>query len=418
MSVTPTNTARSIINLFSTSLLMSFGHGMIIPTIAVMAAEFDVSIGLAAQIVTAHALGRFAAPLPAGIIVDRLGTRSAMIIGPVMVIVGAFAAAATPSFGLMLLAMFLAGAGDSMWMSAREVAGVDLVRPDRRGRLMSGFMGISSIGMAMGPLLGGLLTELVNFRSVFLVYMALAFVVLVFSLGSGVMKRSGQVRRAPVQGEHGGKPSFFLVQHLLEWAALLREIAPEFRTTYGVLVFVTTVMMLYRMVLQSMLPLYAGSYLGYSPIQVGLLFSVSGVLVFVMIVPVGFVTDKIGRKWATVPSTAIPGLAFLVMPFVDGFPALLGIASVIGLAQGLSLGAVATSTYDVIPESGRGRLQALRRTIAEVGGVSGPVMGGIVANAYNPGAAFLVTGPILIFAALLLALVAKETLVKQRASLA
>ena len=89
-----------------------------------------------------------------------------------------------------------------------------------------------------------------------------------------------------------------------------------------------------------------------------------------------------------------------------------------GMAQGLSLGAVATSTYHVIPDSGRGRLQALRRTIAEVGGVSGPVMGGIVANAYNPGAAFLVTGPILIVAALLLALVAKETLVKQPASVA
>ena len=48
-------------------------------------------------------------------------------------------------------------------MSAREVAGVNLVRADQRGRLMSGFMGISSTGMALGPALGGLVTELVNF---------------------------------------------------------------------------------------------------------------------------------------------------------------------------------------------------------------------------------------------------------------
>ena len=67
------DTARSVINLFSTSLAMSFGHGMIIPTIPVMAAYFDVSIGLAAQVVTAHALGRFAGPLPTGIIVDPAG---------------------------------------------------------------------------------------------------------------------------------------------------------------------------------------------------------------------------------------------------------------------------------------------------------------------------------------------------------
>ena len=77
---------------------------------------------------------------------------------------------------------------------------------------------------------------------------------------------------------------------------------------------------------------------------------------------------------------------------------------------------MATSTYDVIPQSGRGRLQALRRTIAEVGGVAGPLLGGLLANLYNPGAPFLVYGPVLILAALLLAFLAKETLVKQRAA--
>ena len=173
-------------------------------------------------------------------------------------------------------------------------------------------------------------------------------------------------------------------------------------------------MMMYRMMLQSMLPLYAGAYLDYSPTQVGLLFTTSGAFVFIWIIPAGFITDKIGRKWATVPSTGIPGLAFLALPFVDDFASLLVIASVIGMAQGLSLGSVATSTYDVIPESGRGRLQALRRTIAEVGGVGGPAMGGVIANAYNPGSPFLVVGPIMLFAALLLMVVARETLVKNR----
>ena len=67
------------------------------------------------------------------------------------------------------------------------------------------------------------------------------------------------------------------------------------------------------------------------------------------------------------------------------------------MGQGLSLGSVATSTYDVIPAAGRGRLQALRRTVAELGGVSGPAMGGLIANAYNPGGAFLVVGPLLLF---------------------
>ena len=408
------NTARSVINLFSTSLVMSFGHGMIIPTIPVMAVEFEVSIGLAAQVITAHALGRFASPLPTGIIVDRLGTRSAMIIGPGIVVLGAVLAAAAPTFNIMLLAMFLAGAGDSMWMSAREVAGVNLVHSNQRGRLMSGFMGISSTGMALGPALGGLITELVNFRAVFLVYTFLAVIVWVVAWVSAANTQAEVGRPSPSDHRARGLTLLFVWQHLVEWGRLLKSIVPEYRMTYAVLVFVTTVMMLYRMVLQSMLPLYAGAYLDYSPTQVGLLFSTSGIFVFAMIVPAGFITDKIGRKWATVPSTGIPGLAFLALPFVDSFPALLVISSVIGMGQGLSLGSVATSTYDVIPAAGRGRLQALRRTVAELGGVTGPAMGGLIANAYNPGGAFLVVGPLLMFASLLLAIVAKETLVKHR----
>ena len=409
------DTARSIVNLFSTSLVMSFGHGMIIPTIPVMAVSFEVSIGLAAQVVTAHALGRFASPLPTGMIIDRLGTRSAMIIGPGILVAGAVLAAVTQRFDLMLLAMFTAGAGDSMWMSAREVAGVNLVRSDQRGRLMSGFMGISSAGMALGPVFGGLLTEFVNFRAVFVVYALLALIVWVVAWVSAANIPAEDVRPSSVGPQARALRRFFVWEQLADWGRLLKSIVPEYRVTYGVLVFVTTIMMLYRMVLQSMLPLYAGAYLGYSPTRVGSLFLITAIFVFAMIVPAGFITDKIGRKWATVPSTAIPGLAFLALPFYDSYPALLAISAVIGMGQGLSLGSVATSTYDVIPAAGRGRLQALRRTVAELGGVSGPAMGGLIANAYNPGGAFLVVGPLLLFAAVLLAAVAKETLVKRQA---
>ena len=406
---------RSLVNLLATSLVMSFGHGMIIPIIPVLVGAFDISVGLAAQVVTAHALGRSAGPLPGGMIVDRLGARAAMILGPILVAAGALIAAVAPSFELILLAMFVAGAGDSIWNIAREIAGLDLVRLDQRGRLMSGFMGTSSTGMMVGPLLGGVITVLIDFRAVFFVYAALSIAVLVFSLSAGIGGVARTARASSSASDDNGWRHFSLLEHLRGWGRLLGEIAPKYRATYGVLVFATAAMTIYRMVLQSMLPLYAGIYLGFSPVKVGQLFLVSGIFVFIMIVPAGFVTDKIGRKWATVPSTAIPGLCFLAMPFADSFLELAVISGVLGMANGLSLGSMATSTYDVIPESGRGRLQALRRTIAEVGGVSGPIMAGLIANAYNPGGAFLASAPIMILASLLLAFVAKETLVKQQA---
>jgi MFS family permease len=76
------------------------------------------------------------------------------------------------------------------------------------------------------------------------------------------------------------------------------------------------------------------------------------------------------------------------------------------------LGSIATSTYDVVPAQVRGRLQAVRRTVAELGSGLAPLVGGYLANAFNPGVPFLVYAPLLVLSAALLAGVGKETLEK------
>lgn len=117
-----------------------------------------------------------------------------------------------------------------------------------------------------------------------------------------------------------------------------------------------------------------------------------------------------GRKWATVPSTGIPALAFLFIPFSDTFLQLAVLVSLLGVANGLSLGSLATSTYDVVPPNARGRLQAARRTVAEIGAVCAPLLGGILANTFNPGVPFLAYAPLLVLSAVMLAVVGRETL--------
>ena len=393
--------------LYLTSLAMSFGQGMVVPTIPVFEAEFGVSVGAAAQIITAHALGRFFGPVPGGILVDRLGARLSIVASPAIVAAAVLSIAVAPSFAVVLAAMFAAGAAEAVWMIGREIAGVDLVRPEQRGRLMSGFMGFTSTGQAVGPALGGILVMTSGLQSVYYVYGGLALGVLVISLAGGVGKSTGEAVRARAATRTSMRFSPAAI------VDLVKQIEPGLRRSYLVFVFATFAMMLYRMVLQAMLPLYAGSYLGFSPSQVGLLFFISGIFVFIMIIPAGFITDKLGRKWATVPSTALPAVSFILFPFADTFTQLALLSALLGIANGLSLGSIATSTYDVVPAASRGRLQALRRTVSEVGGVSGPLAGGLIANASHPGIPFLVFAPVLLMAAALLAFGAKETLVKR-----
>ena len=398
-------TARGLITLYASALLAGM-WSMMVPAVPVMATAFAVSPGTAAQTITALALGRFAGMPLSGVVLDRLGTRAALTAGPALACGAALLAGITPWFSLILALLFLIGVGESIWVIAREVAGIDLTRQDQRGRVLSGFHGINNLGLALGPLFGGLLTEAVGFRAVFFGYAACA-VTSVF-LGVAV----GAAHTQPPAPSAGVADWGFaaLGRRLRGLKDLFEQISPDLRTTYIVLVLATFTSFMHRVTTQSMLPLLATAKMGLSPKEIGMLFTISGFSVFAMILPAGFVIDKVGRKWATVPSTGIPAVAFLLIPFANNFFQLAVLISFLGIANGLSLGSLATSTYDVVPPSARGRLQAARRTLAEIGGVAAPLLGGYLADRFNPGVPFLAYAPLLVLSALLLGLLARETL--------
>ena len=397
--------ARGLITLYTSALLAGM-WSMLVPAVPVMATAFAVSPGTAAQTITALALGRFAGMPLSGAVLDRLGTRAALTAGPALACSAALLAGITPWFSLILALLFLIGVGESIWVIAREVAGIDLTRQDQRGRVLSGFHGINNLGLALGPLFGGLLTEAVGFRAVFFGYAACA-VTSVF-LGLAV-----DAAPTPPPAPSAGVPGWgfaALGQRLRGLKDLFQQISPDLRTTYIVLVLATFTSFMHRVTTQSMLPLLATAQMGLSPKEIGMLFTISGFSVFAMILPAGFVIDKVGRKWATVPSTGIPAVAFLLIPFANNFFQLAVLISFLGIANGLSLGSLATSTYDVVPPSARGRLQAARRTLAEIGGVAAPLLGGYLADRFNPGVPFLAYAPLLVLSAILLGLLARETL--------
>ena len=401
-----TSSARPLAALYSATFL-SGAWAMVIPTIPVIAREFDVSAGGAAQIVTAFAIGKFIGTVIGGIALDRMGTRVGLIAGPLVASVASFAAVIAPRLSAILGLVLVMGAADSLWSSAREIAGIDLADRKQRGRVMSSLHGTYNMGAAVCPLLGGWLTDMFSYKAAFVGY-ALATAV---AVGLGFVSRETRPMLASSNVKQDEKRGFGRFRHVLRGARrLLSEIRPDLKSTYLALVLATVASQSQRILVQSILPIYAGFYLQLSPTQIGMLFSISGIIVFAMIIPAGLVMDRVGRKWCTVPSTGIPALVFLLIPLTSSFTQLSILVGLSGFAQGLSLGSIATSTYDVVPSHVRGRLQAARRTVAELGSGLAPMIGGYLANAYNPGMPFLVYAPLLLFSAVLLGFVGKETL--------
>lgn len=400
-------TLRGLTALYG-GTFFSGAWAMIIPTIPVLARQFGVSAGGAAQIITAFALGKFFGTAIAGVLLDRMGTRIALVGGPLIGGAASLCVVWAPWFSLILLLALIMGAADSLWSTAREIAGIDLAHQRQRGRVISGLHGVYTIGAAFSPYAGGTLTEAFGFEAAFIGYSTAT--ALSVAMGFAVPGVAAPQAFAKQDGAAQGWGLAAITIRLRGVRNLYREIDADLRPTYCALVFATLANQSQRVIVQSMLPLYAAYYMHLSPTQVGMLFTISGMIVFVMIVPAGFLMDRVGRKWCTVPSTGIPALVFVLIPATESFIHLAILTGIAGLAQGLSLGSLATSTYDVVPAHARGRLQALRRTIAELGSGVAPLICGYMANVFNPGVPFLVYAPLLVLSAILLAGVGKETL--------
>jgi len=288
------------------STFFSGAWAMIIPTIPVLSQQFEVSAGAAAQIVTAFAIGKFVGTAIGGMILDRMGTRVALVGGPLGAGIASLSAAAAPWLSLILLFALIMGVADSLWATAREISGIDLARRDQRGRVISSLHDTYSIGAAIGPFLGGWLTDLFSFRAAFVGYAVASAVSVFLGFASPDMPLAPVSQKSPRVANGWGLAA--AQQRLRGLVALFNEIHPELRSTYLALCLATLASQSQRIIVQSMLPLYAGAYLHLSSTEIGMLFTISGVIIFAMIIPAGFVMDRVGRKGCTVPSTGVPAL--------------------------------------------------------------------------------------------------------------
>jgi MFS family permease len=314
-----------------------------------------------------------------------------MLAGAVLLTLSGLLSGLAPAFWLVLTGQLVSGVSLALWQVGRELSAIDLVVPRRRGLLLSTFFGVQSVSQALGPLLGGVTVDAVGVRAVFGLQASVALGVLAAALLAG---GGPSARRTATRGP------------LLP---RLGDVDPRYRTTFVVLMLGTFAASLRQSTLSGLLPLL-GAGVGLSGTQVGALFGVVAAVNLVMIGPAGYISDRFGRKAATVPTAALAGLAFLLYPLARGFGELAAVSAVVGVASGFGLGSMTTYTYDITPVRGRGAFQGVRRMAGDLGGLVGPSAGGLVANLFNASAAFLAFAPLHALSALLLVVLARESL--------
>ncbi len=122
--------------------------------------------GSSTSIVLSAYFGAYALVLlPAGELVDRFGVRRLALTGLFVFAIGAAAGALVTSFGELIVARIIQGAGAGLVSPAALAGAVSGFPPERRGSALGIWGASAGMSNLLGPLLGGLLTVAFGWRA-------------------------------------------------------------------------------------------------------------------------------------------------------------------------------------------------------------------------------------------------------------
>ncbi|HWT83400.1 MAG TPA: MFS transporter, partial [Candidatus Methylomirabilis sp.] len=373
------------------TLLFSIGEGAVIPIIPLFARNRGASVAAAALVVAMRGLGTLLFDLPSGVVVSRFGDKGAMVTGTALVAIVAIGASLSRSALVLAVLILVMGGGWAFWQVAR-LAYVSEVTPLRhRGRALSLLGGISRAGTLIGPILGGFLGKHYGLESAF--YAQAAMGVAASALMFNVVRKSS-VEEASRGVSAGGRLVATVVAH--------RRIF----LSAGLAVIALQMM---RQCRDVFLPLW-GNAIGLDVAQIGLVYSVSSLIDAGMFYPAGYVMDRWGRKWASVPSLLTLSLGFLILPLTSGLSDFTLVAMLIGVGNGLGPGIVMTLGADFSPDGRRGEFLGVWRFMGDVGSAGGPLIASFIAGVASLGLAAVVTSALGFIGAALMWLRVPESL--------
>lgn len=129
-------------------------------------------------VIEAYSLFLAALLLVGGSLGDRLGRRRVYAAGILIFTVSSAICGASPAVGFLIAARCLQGIGAALLVPGSLAIISASFDPSERGKAIGTWSGFSAITTAIGPLLGGLLVQVVSWRAVFFINVPIAAVTL------------------------------------------------------------------------------------------------------------------------------------------------------------------------------------------------------------------------------------------------
>jgi MFS family permease len=295
----------------------------------------------------------------AGALIDRVGRRKPFILaGLVFMILATLGFLLASRFADLLLLRTLQGIGVALTVPAALALMVASSEKQTRGGSMGIYTTSRMFGLAIGPLLGGALYDSFGFNAAF--YIGASFIIV------GLILVQLWVHDIPVKNPQAKTAKFQIIDRKLLTAGILGAAFATFVMAGG-------------FTMMSTLETQFNARLGMTAFLFGVAFSALLVSRIIFQVPLGRLSDRIGRKPLIISGLILMAPTTALLGYVGSFVSLTGIR----LLQGLGSAAVAAPAFavaaDLAQEGGEGRQMSIITMGFGLGIALGPFLAGILA---------------------------------------
>jgi EmrB/QacA subfamily drug resistance transporter len=380
--------------------------------------SLSVSVSGLQWVVDGYMLAFAALMLTGGTLGDLFGRKKVMLTGVVIFCAGSVVAAVAPTSGILIAGRVVMGLG----AAASEPGTLSLIRhiyPERRerARALGVWAAVSGLGLALGPVLGGVLADGPGWRSIF--WFGLGFGAVAFAVAAVTVPESkdpeGRKLDVPglvtgacaitaatlavIGGENRGYRTWW-IDGLFVLAAVLvvafvaierRSPDPVVKLEFfrnptfsaaNVVAFATNLSVFSIFFFTA---LYLQLITNFTGNQIALVFTSLAVAMIVAGLAAGRWTARVGPKVPMVVGCALAGVGLLLvdrqLTATTSISALTWPLAIAGVGFGIALVTMTASVLAIVPAEQSGMAASTVNTSRELGGVFGVAVLGAVVNA-------------------------------------
>lgn len=333
--------------------------------------ELGLDLDVIGAAITAHYLTDTALKLAIGYLLDRLSIRTIVSVGTALSLVGVALLRFADEPWLFILSAAVYGIGISpIWIVC-----LTKVREDNRATQMGFLYTIWFVGLGTGPVVTNVLLDIDREMT----YGVMVGVALAAWLMSLLIPRGRSVHLDVVPFRH---QLSILGGRLREMKLLLPGMVLQ---TLG------------AGMLMPILPSFAVNDLGMRANQYSMLLLIGGGCTVLGLIPMGKLSDALGKKWFLIIGFLLFGLIMLALTGKPPIALALFWAFVLGLSYAAVLPAWNALLAAYVPPGQSGLGWGVLSTVEGLGGMIGPVVGGLLATRFGQSAVVGLTGILFLF---------------------